>query len=378
MNYKKINNITGWAVFAIALIVYYFSAERVGSLWDCGEFITGAYKLQVVHPPGAPIFLLIGRMFTFIAEIFSSNPEDISFAVNMLSGICSAFAATFVCWVTTILGKLTLVGRENDPTDSETIALMGAGVVAGLTTAFCTSIWFSAVEGEVYAMSTFFTALTLWAAIKWYSLPNEVQHDRWLVFSVYAAGLSMGVHLLSLLTFPALALFYYFKKYKNHNLLGMAAAAGIGIVFVAAIQNLVITGIPKLWSMLDYMMVNGLGMPVHTGLIPLLLILFGVIFGGLKYAHKKKSGLLQQLFVAFALVVMAFSTIGIVVIRANANTPINMNDPSDAMRLLPYLNREQYGERPLLKVTNTIVATKCCSHEWGIRTKLEKNYTSAG
>ena len=349
MNYKKINNITGWAVFAIALIVYYFSAERVGSLWDCGEFITGAYKLQVVHPPGAPIFLLIGRMFTFIAEIFSSNPEDISFAVNMLSGICSAFAATFVCWVTTILGKLVLVGRENDPTDSETIALMGAGVVAGLTTAFCTSIWFSAVEGEVYAMSTFFTALTLWAAIKWYSLPNEAEHDRWLIFSVYAAGLSMGVHLLSLLTFPALALFYYFKKYKNHNLLGMAAAAAIGVVFVAAIQTFVITGIPKLWSMLDYMMVNGLGMPVHTGLIPLVLILFGVIAGGLKYAHKKKNGLLQQLFVAFALVVMAFSTIGIVVIRANANTPINMNNPSDAMRLLPYLNREQYGERPLLK-----------------------------
>ncbi len=349
MNYKKINNITGWAVFTIALVVYYFSAERVGSLWDCGEFITGAYKLQVVHPPGAPVFLLIGRMFTFIAEIFSSNPEDISFAVNMLSGICSAFAATFVCWVTTILGKLALVGRRNDPTDGETIALMGAGAVAGLTTAFCTSIWFSAVEGEVYAMSTFFTALTLWAAIKWYSLPNEAENDRWLVFSVYAAGLSMGVHLLSLLTFPALALFYYFKKYKHHNLLGMAAAAAIGVVFVAAIQTLVITGIPKLWSMLDYMMVNGLGMPVHTGLIPLLLILFGAIFGGLKYAHKKQNGLLQQLFVAFALVVMAFSTIGIVVIRANANTPINMNDPSDAMRLLPYLNREQYGERPLLK-----------------------------
>ena len=288
-------------------------------------------------------------MFTFLAEMISSNPEDISFAVNMLSGICSAFAATFVCWVTTILGKLTLVGRENDPSQSETIALMGAGAVAGLTTAFCTSIWFSAVEGEVYSMSTFFTALTLWAAIKWYSLPNEAEHDRWLIFSVYAAGLSMGVHLLSLLTFPALALFYYFKKYKKHNLLGMAAAAGIGIVFVAAIQNIVIIGIPKLWSKLDYMMVNGLGMPVHSGLIPLLIILFVGIFAGLKFAHKKQNGLLQQLFVAFALVVMAFSTIGIVVIRANANTPINMNNPSDAMRLLPYLNREQYGERPLLK-----------------------------
>lgn len=349
MNYNKINNITGWVVFTIALIVYYFSAERVGSLWDCGEFITGAYKLQVVHPPGAPIFLLIGRMFTFVAELFSSNPEDISFSVNMLSGICSAFAATFVCWVTTILGRLAMLGRNVAPAQSETIALMMAGAVAGLTTAFCTSIWFSAVEGEVYAMSTFFTALTLWSALKWYSLPNDAQHDRWLVFSVYAAGLSMGVHLLSLLTFPALALFYYFKKYEKHNLLGMAAAAAIGVIFVAIIQSFIITGIPKLWSWLDYMMVNGLGLPVHTGLIPLILILGGAIAGGLRLAHKKRNGLLQQLIVAFALVVMAFSTIGIVVIRANANTPINMNNPSDAMRLLPYLNREQYGERPLLK-----------------------------
>lgn len=349
MNYKKLTNITGWAVFAIAMIVYYFSAERVGSLWDCGEFITGAYKLEVVHPPGAPIFLLIGRIFTFVADIFSDNPEHISFAVNLLSGMCSAFAAMFVCWVTIMLGKLAIVGRYDEPTEGETLALMGSGLVAGLTTAFATSIWFSAVEGEVYAMSTFFTTLTLWAAIKWYYLPDDADNDRWLVFSIYSAGLSMGVHLLSLLTFPALALFYYFKKYKNHNFLGMVAAAGIGVVFVAAIQKLIITGIPQLWSWMDYTMVNGMGLPQHSGLVPVLLIIMAVIFFGLRWAHIRKNGLMQQLVVAFSLVVMAFSTIGIVVIRANADTPINMNNPNDAMRLLPYLNREQYGERPLLK-----------------------------
>lgn len=367
MDYKKLTNITGWVVFAIAMTVYYFSAERVGSLWDCGEFITGAYKLEVVHPPGAPIFLLIGRIFTFIADIFSDNPENISFSINLLSGICSAFAATFVCWVTIMLGKLAIVGREEDPDQGETYALMGAGLVAGLTTAFCTSIWFSAVEGEVYAMSTFFTTLTLWAAIKWYYLPNEPEHDRWLVFSVYAAGLSMGVHLLSLLTFPALALFYYFKKYENHTLVGMGAAAAIGVVFVALIQKLVITGIPQLWSYMDYFMVNGLGMPHHSGLIPVFLIVAGAIFLGLRYAHTKRNGLLQQLFVAFALVVMAFSTIGIVVIRANADTPINMNNPNDAMRLLPYLNREQYGERPLLKGPHFDAPVKSVNTEdrWG-------------
>jgi len=164
-NYKKLINIVGWLVFTIAFIVYFLSAERTGSLWDCGEFITGAYKLQVVHPPGAPVFIIIGRMFTFIAEVLSSDPTDISLSVNLLSGICSAFAAMFVCWITIILSKLALVGREAELTQGEMIAVLGAGAVAGLSTAFCTSIWFSAVEGEVYAMSTFFTALTLWIVI---------------------------------------------------------------------------------------------------------------------------------------------------------------------------------------------------------------------
>ena len=198
-------------------------------------------------------------------------------------------------------------------------------------------------------MSTFFTALTLWIVIKWYNLPDEPQNDRWMVFAAYSAGLSIGVHLLSLLTFPALALFYYFKKYKNHSLKGMALAAGLGVGFIAAVQVLVILGIPKLWGMFELLMVNSFGMPVHSGLLPLTLLIIGLVYAGLRYAHQKRSAILQQLIVAFSLIVIAFSTLGIVVIRANADTPINMNSPSDAMRLIPYLNREQYGERPLLK-----------------------------
>ncbi|MEM9990806.1 MAG: DUF2723 domain-containing protein [Bacteroidota bacterium] len=346
-SYKNWYNIAGWLVFSIALIVYYFSAERVGSLWDVGEFITGAYKLQVVHPPGAPLFLLIGRMFTLPAEWFSDNPENISFAVNLMSGVCTAFMAAFVCWITIMLGKLSLVGREDSVSEGQAIALVGAGIAGGLTSAFCTSIWFSAVEGEVYAMSTFFTALTIWSVVKWYSLPDEGQHDRWLVFAVYAAGLSIGVHLLSMLTFPALALFYYFKKYQKHNLLGMVAAAGIGVLAIVLIQKFIIVGIPQLWAWFDIMLVNA-GMPVHSGIIPTLLIIAGIVGLGLQQAHKRGSASLQKVVVALSLVVISFSTLGVVVIRANANTPINMNDPSDATRLLPYLNREQYGERPLL------------------------------
>ena len=348
MNNKKVLNIAGWTVFAIAFIVYFLSAERTGSLWDCGEFILGAYKLQVVHPPGAPLFLIVGRLFTWFAELFSSNPENIAFAVNIMSGICSAFAAMFVCWITMRLGKLTILDREETENQAESIALAGSGIVAGLATAFATSIWFSAVEGEVYAMSTFFTALTLWAMIKWYTLPDAPMTDRWLLFTFYSAGLSIGVHLLSILTFPALAIFFYFKKYKNPNWLGVIAAGGIGVATIVAIQKLIITGIPNLWYAFEIFMVNDLGMPFHSGLIPTMLIVGAAIFFGLRFAHRRNSHLLQHIFVAAALVVIGFSTIGIVVIRANAAPPVNMNDPSDAARLLPYLNREQYGERPLL------------------------------
>ncbi|MEO1626832.1 MAG: DUF2723 domain-containing protein, partial [Bacteroidota bacterium] len=369
-NSKRLTNIAGWLVFGIAFLVYFFSAERTGSLWDCGEFITGAHKLQVVHPPGAPLFLLIGRMFTFVADLVSDNPEHIAFSVNLLSGICSAFAASFVCWSTILLGKLSLVGREGELDQAQTLANTAAGLVAGLATAFCTSIWFSAVEGEVYAMSTFFTTLTVWAAIKWYALPDEPDSDRWLIFSFYAAGLSVGVHLLSILTFPALALFYYFKKYKNHDLKGMALAAGIGVGLVAFLQVVVITGIPNLWSWLELLMVNSFGLPFHSGIYPLVLIIGAVFFFALKYTHDKQNALLQKLVIMVGLVVVSYSTFGVVIIRANANPPINMNNPSDPLRLLPYLNREQYGERPLLRGPHYQTAIR--------RTNLEDRYGQLG
>ncbi len=346
---KGLHRLTGWIVFAIAAFVYFLSVERTGSLWDCGEFILGAYKLQVVHPPGAPLFLLVGRLFTWVAELVSDNPEDIAFSVNMMSGLCTAFAAAFIAWVTIHLGKFSLVGRDGETDSAQDLALAGGGLVAGLATAFATSIWFSAVEGEVYAMSTMFTALTLWATIKWYVLPDEPDSDRWLIFAVYAAGLSIGVHLLSMLTFPALALFYYFKKYKETNFRGMVIAAGIGVAAIVLIQKFIIVGIPTLWTWMELLMVNDFGLPPHSGIIPTLLIVGAVLVFGIRFAHQRKHAMLQQIIVAMTLVVIGFSTIGVVVLRANAATPVNMNNPSDAMRLLPYLNREQYGERPLLR-----------------------------
>lgn len=346
---KRLSNITGLIVLAVATVVYFMSVERVGSLWDCGEFILGAYKLQVVHPPGAPLYVLIGRIFTWFAEVLSDNPADIAFAVNLMSGLCTALAAMMICWITIMLTKLAWIGRDTDTTPGENIAIAGGGLVAGLATAFSSSIWFSAVEGEVYAMSTFFTALTMWSAVKWYYLSDDKENDRWLVLSLFCGGLSIGVHLLSLLTFPAIGLFYYFKKYKEPNIKGGILSILAGVFMIAFIQKIVIVGIPTIWAKMELMTVNSFGMPVHSGLIPTILILAVLSYGGFYLARRMGSHLLHILSFAAVLIMIAFSTIGVVVIRANADTPVNMNVPSDAMRLLPYLNREQYGERALLK-----------------------------
>ncbi|MBK8698833.1 MAG: DUF2723 domain-containing protein [Saprospiraceae bacterium] len=348
-SFKKIINLTGIAVFVASFIVYFMSAERTGSLWDCGEFILGAYKLQVVHPPGAGLFVLIGRMFTWVADMVSDNQSDIAFSVNLMSSLCSALAAMFIGWVTMLMAKVAWVGRSDEPTPAMNLALAFAGLAAGLSSAFITSVWFSAVEGEVYAMSTFFTALTVWAAVKWYHLPESPDSDRWLIFSLFVAGLSIGVHLLSLLAFPAIAMLYYYKKYENKSIVGLGISILIGGLGIAFIQKLVIVGIPSLWQSMELFTVNSLGLPFHSGLVPALLIVAGLCWLVLRTAQRRGSQLLQNLGIAATLIIISYSTIGVVVIRANADTPVNMNTPSDAMRLIPYLNREQYGERPLLK-----------------------------
>lgn len=347
-SFKNASRIISFIVFLIAAIVYYMTAERTGSLWDCGEFILGAYKLQVVHPPGAPLFLLVGRIFTWFASIFSDNPESIAFSVNLMSGLFTAAGAGLVAKITMIFGKRMLDTNESDLNQADLIALAGAGLVGGLTTAFCTSIWFSAVEGEVYGLSTFFTMLTFWAAVKWYDLPDTKDSDRWLVFSIFAAGLSSGVHLLSLLTFPAIALLYYFKKYKNPSILGALISLFAGVVSIVFVMKIIIVGIPTLWQTFEIPMVNNFGLPIHSGAVAATLILGALSYFVLKYAHKKRLYELQLFAVSSIMVIMGFSTLGVVVIRANADTPVNMNVPSDVTRLIPYLNREQYGERPLV------------------------------
>lgn len=381
---NRLHQLTGWVVFAVAAVVYLLSAERTGSLWDCGEFVLGAYKMQVVHPPGAPLFLLIGRVFAILGGGLGvtdlDNPANIAFAVNASSGICSAFAAAFVAWITIRLSLVSIFGRDETAvrTDGQNIAVAASGLVAGLATAFCTSIWFSAVEGEVYAMSLFFTCLTAWAMICWYCKPDTPAADRWLLFALFASGLSIGVHLLSILTIPAMAIFYYFKKYERTNWLGLLASVILGVVIIVFIQSFIIVGIPTIWQFFEIPLVNNVGLGVHSGVIPTLLLLGGVIAFGLRYAHRKKNAALQQIMVGFGLLVIAFSTVGVVVLRAEAKTPVNMNNPDNVTSLLPYLNREQYGERSLIygqMFTSKVVDTDVTPRRGLVDGYYEENVT---
>ncbi|GAA5221811.1 glycosyltransferase family 117 protein [Membranihabitans marinus] len=348
-NYINFKNLSGWVVFAITFVVFAMTTERSGSLWDVGEFIAGAYKLQVVHPPGAPLFLLVGRLFAIVGDLFSSNPSGIAFAVNLLSAVSTAFAATFTAWIAFRLGKMAWLGRDVEADQTQSLVLFFGGVVAGLCGGFATSVWFSAVEGEVYALSTFFTMLTLWSGVKWYSSPDDPDLDKWLMLAYFAIGVSIGVHLLSVLALPTLALLYYFKKTKKISFWGLVLATLGGLVSLIVIQKGVIVGLPIIWSKFELLLVNSFGLPVHSGLIPLLILLVAGFYFGLRYAWKKKNYILERALVALMLVIIGYSTILVVVVRAGAEPPINMNDPDNVFSLIPYINREQYGERPILK-----------------------------
>ena len=211
-NFQKVNNVTGWVVFAFALIVYWITMEPTASYWDCGEFIAVSYKLEVPHPPGAPLFLLIGRLFSFLSF---GDETQVAYWINFSSVLAGAFTSLFLFWSTVLFGrKLMKIRAAEEITPDRTWVLMGAGLVAALSFTFSDSAWFSNVESEVYAMSSFFTAFVVWAMLKWDLIEDESKANRWLILIFYMMGLSIGVHLLNLLAIPAIAFVYYFQRYK--------------------------------------------------------------------------------------------------------------------------------------------------------------------
>jgi hypothetical protein len=344
MNFKKLNNIVGWGVFAVATIVYFLTMEPTVSWWDCGEYISTAYKLQVGHPPGAPTFQLIGRFFALFAF---GDVTKVAMMINIMSCLCSSFTILFLFWTISMLAQKIWMKEGEKANDNSKLAVLVASAIGALAFTFTDSFWFNAVEGEVYAMSSLLTAITFWAILKWEKVSEEPNHYRWLIFIAYIIGLSIGVHLLNLLTIPAIVYIVYFKKYK-FSWKGFIWSGVISIVLVGFIQVILIPAIVSLAGKFELFFVNALGMPFNFGTIFYFVLIIALIIWGLWYTTKKNKPVWNAVILSFMFILIGYSSFFMLVIRANANTPINENEPKDAVSLLSYLKREQYGSWPLL------------------------------
>ena len=344
--YHLVNNIIGWLVCIVACTVYILTAEATASWWDCGEYIATAFKLQVGHPPGAPSFQLIGRLFSMF-----SDPTKAAFAVNVMSAVCSGFTILFLFWGITLLGKHLLPDPKNPSlSDPRTWAVFAAGVVGALAYTFSDTFWFSAVEGEVYAMSSMFTSLVFWAILKWEEQADDPRSLRWLVLICLLVGIAIGVHLLNLLTLPAIVYVVYFRKYPETTVKGFIISGVISLVLLAVILWGIIPGIVNIDSAFDVFFVNSLGLPFNSGTIFFFVMLAALCVWGLWYtsARKKNKPVINAGILGFVMLLIGYSTFFVLVIRANTNTPLNENAPKDAVALRAYLGREQYGDTPLL------------------------------
>ena len=346
MKYNKLNNLLGWLCFVIATATYVLTVEPTASFWDAGEFIAAAYKMQIVHQPGAPLFLMLQNIFSNFAI---GNTELIAYWMNVGSAVSSAFTILFLFWTITALAKKILVKKDELIDQGTLIKIMGAGLVGALAYTFSDTFWFSAVESEVYAMASLCTAIVFWAILKWDSHADEPGADRWLVLIAYVMGLSIGVHLLNLLTIPALALVVYFRKTKKPTPKGAIIAMLIGIGVLGLILWGIIQYLIKGAAYFDYFFVNVLGTGFGVGVAIFVLILVSAIIYGIIYSLQKNKIHLNTAFLCVAFIIIGYSSFSMILIRAKADPTLNNSDPDNAFSFLSYLNREQYGDDPLLK-----------------------------
>lgn len=394
--YRRINNLMGWFTFLIAAVVYCMTVEPTASFWDCPEFITTGYKLEVGHPPGAPFFMLTANLFSQ----FASDPSEVAYMVNIMSALLSAGCIMFLFWsITHLTRKLVCPGVEK-MTTGQLVTIMGAGLVGALAYTFSDTFWFSAVEGEVYAYSSLFTAVVFWLILKWEDCADQPHSDRWLVLIAYLTGLSIGVHLLNLLCLSAIVLVYYYKKNPNANVKGSLLALAGSMVLIAVVLYGVVPGIVKVGGWFELLFVNTFGMPFNSGLIVyivfLLAVLVWAIYESYNYASARRANIAFLLTIALlgipffghgvksivfgivflalvgaclwgvfgkrlmvsprtlntsilclTMMVIGYSSYAVIVIRSSANPPMDQNSPEDIFTLGDYLGREQYGDTPL-------------------------------
>lgn len=348
MNYKKINNLLGWVVGIIATLTYILTLEKTTSWWDTGEFIASAYKLQIVHQPGAPLFLMIQNLFSNLAM---GDNSRIAYWMNVGSAVCSGLTITFLFWTITALAKKAYVSlsAKEEISEGNLIKIMGAGVVGALAYTFSDTFWFSAVESEVYAMSSLCTAVVFWAILKWEAKADEPGADRWLILIAYVMGLSIGVHLLNLLVIPAIALVIYFRRTSKVTGGGIAKALIIGVIVLAVVLWGVIQFLIKFAAFSDLFFVNSLGLGFGTGATFFTLLVAGLLLFGIWYSWKNVKPILNISLLSLAFVIFGYSSFTMIMVRAKANPTLNNSDPDNVFTFLSYLNREQYGDEPLLK-----------------------------
>ena len=345
MDFKKINNWTGWGVTLIACAVYVMTIEATGSFWDCGEFISSAYKLQIPHPPGAPMFVLLGRLFIIL---FGDNPLTAAKAVNTMSALASGFTILFLFWTITHFAKrIVEASTAAALTSTQIILIMGAGIVGALGYTFCDTAWYSAVEGEVYALSSFFTALVFWAILKWEHKADQPGADKWIIFIFYIMGVSIGVHLLNLLTIPAIVMVYYFRNYKP-SFQGSFIAFIIGVIITGFIQVFLIQYTIKWAGALDINFVNSLGLPFFSGFIFFFVIVAFILAFGIRYANKKGLYFLKLGIWCTIFFLLGYTSYLTTMIRSNADPSVDMYNVDNPVTLMGYLGREQYGDWPIL------------------------------
>ena len=362
--YKWLNNILGWIVFAISSAVYVMTAESSGSFWDCGEFVSCCFKLQVAHPPGAPFFMLVGKLFTLLSM---GDVTRVAFWVNVMSALCTSGAILFTFWTVTALARKVVI-RDGAYTDVQIYTVLGAGFFAALCGTFLDSLWFSAVEGEVYAMSQFFASISAWGIMKW-DATDDSRADRWLLFIALMIGLSIGVHLLPLLVIPFIALIYYYKRYTP-SVKGFLIAGALSFVILGIVMKGVISQSQAFMAGFDKFFVNSLGLPLFSGSVFFILLLITALTTALYWTRKRGKTLAHTLLLCLSFVYIGYTTIAMVPIRAKANPPINMNRPVDPFAIKSYVDREQYGDRPLLRgpdytaTSRDITGMKVTGEKW--------------
>ena len=331
MTYKNWNQYLGWLVFLIATAVYFITIEDTVSLWDCGEYITAAYKLEVGHPPGAPLFMILGRLFSFFAD-----PTEVAVWINRLSAISSSLTILFMFWSLTMLVKKMVLRDKKEMSQGDQIAIFGSAIIGSLAYTFSDSFWFSAVEGEVYAMSSLFTAAIFWAILKWDEEMAEVKNgrlsteylpNRWLLLIMFLLGLAIGVHLLGILVVPAISFIIYFRYVEKTTMKGIILTGILSIAVLGFIQEGVIPGSIALASAFEVTFRNSLGLPFNTGAIFFLILLVAVCIWMLKFAARKGNAILYNATMGLILVMIGFGSFAVIVIRSNANTPLDENDP---------------------------------------------------